>query len=646
VRLEAQQGNRRSALNMSTVLAGLTRDAWAGHAELLRAAGKLDQAETWYRRAIAARPGELATPLRLADLLAQRQRFPEVLDVLRELATRSVTGRLTSLRERARYFASWGLPAEALRCIEELDKLSAVAHPAVQVSQARAYASLGEADRARRIARAIPKHSPLHRRARQMLASLAEDPAERKAILAELAREHPGDPSIALQRMGVLQERNEHQQAAEVFLALRKRTGQAALPPTVLEMGLQALVDARRRQEAAELAAEVARASGEVHWRLRAALLGGATSAMPEPKQPHAKLLTYAIEMVRADKKVRPDELASARKKLVELAERLQTANESPRIRWMVLLADVAAGEVIEARRSLDAGFAGAPALREAAEELVALAEKSPSARREAARAMEATVADRLGMANLAERIADETLTDRGGAQWAAATIVSTNPKRRKEVLDTLEPEGTTLAKLIEADRLQEEGAFARSAERYREMLEDRPGDWALQQRLAMALERCDQQAQALALYETVWSASKSPAAANNAAYLVSQLHAEDPRQLARAMERVDHAIGQVGRAPSLLDTKGWLMHLRNDNEKAVYLLREAISQARDSAEIHYHLAVVEEALGNGSLAAMHYRSAVELVAAARREGRVVQPGDAKAAERARRALDARKEAA
>lgn len=647
VRIYLQRGEHRRALELSTALAEITRDAWATHADVLRVAGRPKEAETWYRKAIAARPGELATPLRLADLLARQHRFPDVLEVLRRMAGRSTTARLLSLQMRARYYAEWGLPGEALRCIEELDKLSAVSNPRLELTKAGAFASLGNVDRAREILQAVPTHSPVHLRARQMLVSLADDAPSKHDLLSELAEEYPDDASVLLQRMVLLLEAGEYDKAADLYDGFRKRAGRAALSPRLAEAGLRAKVRASRMDEAFRLAVEAAGASRQPHWTLRAMLLGDPDDVeeLDLPRQPAVELMRHALRLVKVAGEKRWDAVTKHHDGLAGVLDAGSDALPA-NAQWMKLLAEIAAGKVIDARQSLTEGFAGALVLRVAADELVSHAEKEGAARREAGRALRAVVARRLGMPYLAERIAADVLKARPRAQWAAATVAQVNPDRRKEVLDALKPADTTLAGLLRADRLLADGSFAEAAEAYRNLLEDQPADWELQQRLAIALERSGGREEALELYKKVWNIAASPTAANNAAYLVSQLHPSDQAQLKAAVSRVEKAIERTGRLASFLDTKGWLLHLQGDANAAVPLLREAIRGAGNSAEIHYHLAVVEDALGNEELAAMHYRSAVDAVAAARKEGEVVEPADAEAARLAEKALGARKKEA
>ncbi len=647
VRVYLRRGDYRRALELSTVLAEGTRDAWTLHADVLRSAGEWDKAEQWYRKAIAAQPGQLRTPLQLAELLASRYRFPEALEVLRRMASRSETAKLVSLQMRARYYAAWGLPAEALRCIEELDEVSTIGNPNLKMTQARALAALGEKVRARELFAAIPDHSRYHRQARQMLVALVDESAEKKKLLATLAEAYPDDPAVALQRIDVLVRNEQYAEAADAFVAFDAKA--PGLPPLRLaESGLQALMRANRADQARELIEAVARRSRQPHWTLRAVLLGDPNEAVVAtlPKQPYVQLMKLSARMARAGQAKQWDAVAKKRDEMTALLATIPPKAISPHVQLLDLLADIIAGKVIDARQKLDDGFARAPSLKEAATELVGYAEQKADARVEAAGAMEAMIAREVGMSYLTWQISEKSLQARPKAQWAAALIVQVMPERRDEVLLALRPKGTALAAILRADQLLGKGEFAEAAKAYRRLLKTYPGNWALTERLAIALERSDAQVEALELYKAVWDAVASPAAANNAAYLVSQLHADDKAKLSAAIDRVDQAIQRVGRLPSFLDTKGWLVYLQGDPKAAVVLIREAILGAGNSAEIHYHLAVVEQALGNDEPARMHYQAAVDAVEAAGKDGRVVEPADAKAAELAREAMAKKKEAA
>ncbi len=647
VRVYLRRRDYRRALELSTVLAEFTRDAWTLHADVLRSAGEWDKAEQWYRKAIAAQPGQLRTPLQLAELLAARYRFPEALEVLRRLASRSETAKLVSLQMRARYYAGWGLPAEALRCIEELDEVSTISNPNLEMTKARALAALGEKARARELFAAVPDHSRYRRQARQMLVALADESAEKKKLLATLAEAYPDDPAVALQRIDVLVRNEQYAEAADAFVTFDAKA--PGPPPLRLaESGLQALVRANLTDQARELIEAVARRSRQPHWTLRAVLLGDPNEAVVAtlPKQPYVQLMKLSARMARAGQAKEWDAVAKNRDEMTALLATVPPKAISPHVQLLDLLADITAGRVIDARQKLDGGFGRAPSLKEAATELVGYAEQKADARVEAAGAMEAMIAREVGMSYLTRRISEKSLQARPKAQWAAALIVQVKPERRDEVLLALRPKGTALAAILRADQLLEKGEFAEAAKAYRDLLKTYPANWALTERLAIALERSDGRAEALELYKAVWDAVASPAAANNAAYLVSQLHADDKAKLSAAIDRVDQAIQRVGRLPSFLDTKGWLVYLQGDPNAAAALIREAILGAGNSVEIHYHLAVVEQALGNDELARMHYQAAVDAVQAARKDGRVVEPADAQAAELAREAMAKRKEAA
>jgi Flp pilus assembly protein TadD len=199
------------------------------------------------------------------------------------------------------------------------------------------------------------------------------------------------------------------------------------------------------------------------------------------------------------------------------------------------------------------------------------------------------------------------------------------------------------MARMIRADEQFSAGEFAKAVEVYRALLRKSPNSWVLMEKLAMALERSGGQAEALQLYKKVWDIARSATSANNAAYLVSQLHPEDPEQLSAAVVRVDAAIGQVGRVPVFLDTKGWLLYLQGKVETALPLVREAVVGASGSAEVHYHLAVIEEAMGHTDSARMHYQATVDIVSATRKRGGVVEPASDRAARLASEALKTEK---
>ncbi len=626
------------ALAAGEALVQLSPDSAATYAGVLAAAGQLDPAVEWYGKAIAARPGDLTVRIRLAELLNTHGRFGEALEVLRDLEGHSYAGQAVSLYQQARLFAARGLQRKALVCIEDLDALGQAATPNLDYLRGRAFAALGRTDRALEILKAIPAHADVYRDAGLLRLELTADVDERLALLGELEAQRPDEIDLARWRLGLLMAEQRYEELLAAYAAYAERFD----GPVLAELALQAQLALGDTDAAAAQADAVAAQTGQTPWRLRAELLQAAQPPAP-PAQPDAwtdgpSLARDALAVALARLHGQADAARLRAERFSTAWAQLRPGQVSGGLRMSGIYVALAGGQLSGARAELDSAVDLPPAHRLAGRELLALAERQEAGSLEAAVALRALLAEEMALGRLSEALADQALTDRPGCQWAAATLVRVRPERAAEVLERLQPTDSPLARLIQADLAVVEGRFVQAADLY-EGLSAGPTDWPMIRLRAVALERAGQLEQALALYEQVWAGSGDIASANNAAYLVSQLHADDTERLAQAESWVRQAMQIVPNLPAFQDTLGWLAHLRGRPDEAIDLLRLAIRGLPESPEVHYHLGIVEAELDNLELALWHLQAAVDYCHAAQAEGRPVESAELRAAEQARAAL-------
>ena len=133
----------------------------------------------------------------------------------------------------------------------------------------------------------------------------------------------------------------------------------------------------------------------------------------------------------------------------------------------------------------------------------------------------------------------------------------------------------------------------------------------------AADLEYAGKMDQALKLYRQVWDKSKDPGAANNVAYMIIQLFADNKDKLAEAKQLIEQAVAQRKDSPDFRDTLGWISYLQGNCEQACMELRKAVKGLPQSAEVHYHLGMAESACGRLDLARWHLAAAVNVGKAA-----------------------------
>jgi predicted Zn-dependent protease len=109
-------------------------------------------------------------------------------------------------------------------------------------------------------------------------------------------------------------------------------------------------------------------------------------------------------------------------------------------------------------------------------------------------------------------------------------------------------------------------------------------------------------QPEGIALLEQalLWSPD-SPIVLNNLATLL--IESDDSKDQKRALVLIDRAIGNLGRNPALLDTRGMVLYGLGRVDEAVNNLTQASRRREADARVHFHLAValLEQSKAAGS---------------------------------------------
>lgn len=97
--------------------------------------------------------------------------------------------------------------------------------------------------------------------------------------------------------------------------------------------------------------------------------------------------------------------------------------------------------------------------------------------------------------------------------------------------------------------------------------------------------------------------------AANDLAYLLAQYH---PDQLDRAYKLARSSLDNRPHMMPLSDTVGWIEHLRGNDRRALRYLNRAVLGLSSVPEVHFHLGIVYQALGDRTWARYHFEQAAE----------------------------------
>lgn len=598
-------------------------------AETLYAAGRGAEAITAFEESIRREPGNFSTYLKLSRALDAEQKSVEALEVLDRLAQFGEAGRAESIYQRGLLLAQWGLQAQAVDCLGGLDKSHLTTNPRLQLALGRDMMALGRADHAQAILARIPVYAKEYVQAQLGLAALAPSLEAKLQALDGLEAKRPGLPAVLQEKMGLLIRAERFADAIAAYEKFAKgQPANAPVPENLSYAALMAMLQSGRQSAAVDLAARIARQSRSPYWRKYELFLKSesdrpaALALLPEPAKADGQDASLGLCM--AVETNSPDEMTKWSSRLTEVEANL-AKQKPPRSMPNVykLLISLATKDWAQAKAGLAKFDSRETIAQTTAAELVASAEGGKSSPVEAARLLRASIADEIGLPVLTTRWSAEVLKARPTCQMAAALAFrgQTTLPGRKAILDLLQPADCSFAKQARAFLCAQDKQFEQAAKLLGEARAAEGDNVELMVQQAVALENAGKPQEALPLYMRAWELGKSPVAANNAAYLIAQLYEKDPARLAEAEKVIAGAIKVSPNVPAIRETLGWIRYLRGQKEQACKELRGSIRGVSDSPEAHYHLGVVEAALGNQGMARFHLEAAVAFAEKKKKEG-------------------------
>jgi len=598
-----------------------------------------------YRKAIELQPGNLATYVALANALDNQQRPLAALEALQPMREVGRAAEAECLIQEGFLLMRWGLRAQAIERFEQLSKLGFRPHHGLRLLLGRAFAGLGRKARARAILAEIPEYAPQYVPAQILVSDLPDTDDGKLAAVRDLAKRRPGDARVLAKEMAVLTAADRPAEAVQAFNAFLRRGGdQAPAPVEAGALALRAAARAGDLPEAVRISRTVAQSTRSLGLKLTAAAIlmetdpSLAAGLMPDVDK--SDLLAAALGLCLAQQTGDREAAKQWGDRIERIDERLgklQPSRSIPpayRLLCALLLEDQL--QVKVALKKLSEVWAS-----QCAAELASRNTRSKQAKKEVLKLLRATIVRDLGQPELCRAWAIEQLKAQPTCQWAAlATLqASRGAAQLQELLDLLEPKDCDLAKMIRASMLEAEGQLKAAAKVYGDLARARQDDPELLLRQAMAIERAGDFAEAVELYRRVWQQSENPVAANNAAYLVTQLWPDDKTRLTEAQKWMEKAISAVPTA-SFYDTAGWIAHLQGRDEEACRLLRRAVKGLPGSPEVHYHLGQTEAVSGHEDLARWHLAAAVAIGEKLRAGKEPIPRASLQAIESAKRALE------
>lgn len=590
---------------------------------VLNTAGRSDEAIASLNKAIELQPRNFSLYIAVSQILASQNKSVEALMVLRKLEDHGAAAASVALFQRGRMFTSWGLQDQAANCFTRLSTLGYSTNPQVRMALGQAFAILGRNDEAAKFLTDIPVFAEEYIPARLLLSRISPTPEIRMSVIKNLRQMKPDSQDALLEEMLVLINSDRAKEAIKVFHEFRNqpRKSKITMNEAPVYQALQAMLRSGDMAMARQLAQQAAAEQAKPQWKCYAILLtmdsdpaaAGKLLMAPQRADFYHSLLGLLMARQTGDQVA----LKAYVDRLTELAGASKT--QQSLMASYQLLTKIATGQgpqpdVLAPRIGSMLGFG-----RSVVSELIASAASNPNASDEAASLLKTMVAQGTGLSALSGIYANGLLQKRPTCQWAAGlSVISDNSiENYSKVLSTLRPQNCSLSMVIASQIMRNDKNYLKSAELMAQAGKlDGTEDMFLNQ--AADLEYAGKPAEALLLYRQVYDKTKDPNAANNVAYMMLQLYANDQARLAEASELIQAAIIERPNHPDFRDTLGWILHLQGKHEQACVELRQAIKGLPTSAEVHYHLGVVEGACGRNDLARWHLTAAVNMGKAAR----------------------------
>lgn len=588
-------------------------------AAVLQKLRRFDDAVADYRRAVECQPGDLSLQRRLVRALDEQRDLEGALIVLKEVEAVGQTGQSMALYERGTLFTRWGFLAQAVECFSALAQSQQGQNPRIQFVLANTFARLGRKEQSLGLLQNIPDYSNEYVPAQLLIVRLTDDAAKNLNLLKSLQMKFPARADVITRLAGAYLDAGLPDDALQVLAAfVSTRIKDASMPAELRDVIIQTLAAARHSPEALELSQQLAALKHPV-WNLLSVLI--ALDQTPQraaetlPPVDKAGVYDAVLGLCQARLTGQTQSAQQWAERLDDLEKQLQQLNPPQSVPGAYrLLARLALGQSDEAQTFYENNRDKIIFDDSIVQELMNYSRTGENSS-EILYLLQAHIALDMGLLPFCHNIAMQTLQARPTCQWAGALLFSAQPDRKTLELVTqlLEPKNSLIAEIYQAQLCSLQGDHRQAADIFQRIVRQSPRRTDMQFRLAGALENAGQFDQALKLYQDLWRENSNPAAANNAAYMVSLLTPEDKTQLQQARQWADAAVEAAPQQVAFRETRGWIACLQGENELALKDLRQTIQVLADVPEAHYHLALAEKANGHQQYARWNFQAAVEL---------------------------------
>lgn len=576
---------------------------WKG--ELLMSLGRPQDAITVLQKAVEMAPQSVGMRLRLADAYISSFDHPEAEAVYREATKLDPGAKITSLAGLGHMYVALGLHKAATETFKELETLSRPRDPRITYAMAQALVALGQDDQAVDRLKDIPNYAPQYA-AGQILQARIEQSQSKTEEASDRLKRLVRDPRTASSAAMELLTLNARDPQVEDMLAWCDAVLSDENLPTAVRvrwLGIRAWISANKGDWLRVLEAS------ESMSRLRPESLKYAMArivTLQELQKYEQSRILY-----RSMPQLGRSPLGSLMAHLLD--ETADPAGPVPPI--VTFLDSMLRGDLDAARSAVESM---PPQHTVYKSDLLTLIDRPDATSKGMALATRSTalalVALHAGLPQIAAKHSAKAMSDLPGMALAyslntEAQLSLNLPTDRVLDLVAKHLPNSSLAIYLQAREKMTDQDFEGEIEELRRLLEREPDHVHLRYKLAQALQRNQQSADAIELLEEIYAANGpyKQAAANDLAYIVSE---EVPERLEEAYTMAVEILKMSPNSPVLQDTVGWIEHLRGNDIEALDHLQKAVVGLRRLPEVHYHLGVVYQALGNQMWAYYHLSEA------------------------------------
>ncbi len=581
---------------------------WKG--DVLTKMGQYAEAIEIYKRGTQLVPESLPMWFSLARAYELNLDYTNAEQVLRQASKIDAAARIVALASLGKLFVNLGLHRQATVTFEELERSARPRDPRVLLAMGQAYLALRQDDMAREKLELIPEYAPQYPAAQVILGRIEQQSGMVEAAKARLE-------TLARNRRYVAAVIREM-----IALKLRHSTHDDLVRWSDKALSLERLPDAMKLQW---FSIRLALNADDRDWAAASQTLEQMIQIAPDRLQLVAARVAVLLRLNQVEKarslyRVYADQFAETEVgNLYALALKEPKSKDKAYQGISGFLEALIDGD-LDAARSAAESFPPRKTIYE--KDLIDVLDRpdiqSPGLVESCTHLGLAIAAlDYFGLPQLAEDFCRDVIGRQASFPLAYTLLVHALLDQNKPVIETLSdarkamPNSMLTMYLSARDNIVNED-YEAAADDYLLLLENESDNYHIRYALGQAYHAAGLTQKAISVLEMIVNDEDSPyriVASNDLAYLLAE---NAPDKLDRAYSLAKQAFEDAPNLAALLDTLGWIEHLRGHDEQAISHLNRAVKTLNDLPSVHYHLGIVYRNLNNTDWARYHFQAAAE----------------------------------